>query len=71
MQSLANHLVFLKECVGVKVKLSLCFIKHHLMKTKGNGDTAPHTFLISALDGIVWSALCPGRLNFEETATIG
>jgi len=34
----------------VKVKLSLCFTKHHVMKTYGGMELYVHAFLTSELD---------------------
>jgi hypothetical protein len=49
-----------------KVKLSLCLIKHHSIKTYGGVEVYLHAFLISALDGGEWSASHPGRYTNRE-----
>jgi hypothetical protein len=41
---------------NVKVKLSLCLIKHHGMKKYVGVEIYFHTFLTSILDGSEWSA---------------
>jgi hypothetical protein len=43
-------------CIKVKVKLSLCLIKHYAIKAYGGMDVQIHIFLISALVGGEWSA---------------
>jgi hypothetical protein len=48
-----------KHWLQVKVKLSLCLIKHHAMKAYS---------LTSALHGGEWSASRPGRFNPRERA---
>jgi hypothetical protein len=49
----------------VKVKLSLCLIKHHAMKTyRDSGGMSP-PFLTSAFDGREWSASRSGRFYWE------
>jgi hypothetical protein len=50
----------------VKLKLSLCLTKHHLMKECGLMEVWPHAFLTSALDGGEWSDSRPGRLTPEK-----
>jgi hypothetical protein len=37
--------LFCLPLVYVKVKLSLCFIKHHAMKMHGGADVELHAFL--------------------------
>jgi hypothetical protein len=54
--------------VKVKVKLPLCLTKHHAMKVYWGMEVQLHTFLTSALDGGVWSALRPGRFTPGEKA---
>jgi hypothetical protein len=53
--------------VKVKVKLSLCYTKHHAIKTHGGGDI-DYVFLITTLDGGEWSASLSGRFTSGETA---
>jgi hypothetical protein len=53
----------------VKVKLSLCLTKHHVMKTYWGVEVYLHAFLISALDGGEWSTSRPGRFTPRERAS--
>jgi hypothetical protein len=50
------------------VNLSLCLIKHYIMKTYGGVDVQIHVFLTSALVGGEWSASLPGRVTPGEMA---
>jgi hypothetical protein len=57
---------FFPKVKKVKVKLFLCFTKHHAMKTYwGSEGTAPR---ILDIDGGEWSASRPGRFNPRERA---
>jgi hypothetical protein len=53
--------------VKLKIKLSLCLTKHHVMKRIVEWKyNSTHTFT-SALDGYEWSALRPGRFTHRES----
>jgi hypothetical protein len=52
----------------VNTKLSLCLIKHHVMKTYWGVDVQLHSFITSALGGGEWSASHPGRFTPSERA---
>jgi hypothetical protein len=51
----------------VKVKLSLCLIKHHTIKTWENGSVVPLPLTL-ALDRGEQSASCPG--HFRQTSPV-
>jgi hypothetical protein len=50
-----------KRSINVKVKISLCLTKYHVMKTHGGVEV--YHALTSALDGGESSVLRPGRLT--------
>jgi hypothetical protein len=50
----------------IKVDLSLCVTKHHVIKTYGGVAIKLHYLLTSALGGGEWSASRPGRFNAGE-----
>jgi len=39
---------------NIKVNLSLCLIKHHVMKTYWGVEVQLHAFLTTALGGVEW-----------------
>jgi len=47
----STHVRDKKYIQNKRVKLSLCLIKYHAMKTFGGMEVYLHTFLTSALDG--------------------
>jgi len=55
------------------VKLFLCLIKHHAMKTYGEVEVYFQAFLISALDGGEWLFNAPASLpsGKEPAVSIG
>jgi hypothetical protein len=50
------------------VKLSLCLVKHHAMKTYVGVEVELHTILVSAIHGGEWSVSRPGHFNIRERA---
>jgi len=50
--------------------MSLCCIKHHVMKTYGGMEVKLHVLLILAQDGCKWSASCPGHFIPMEMAPV-
>jgi hypothetical protein len=50
----------------VKVKMSLCLIKHYAMKMYRGVEVWFHVFLASALFGGEWSSSRPGRFTHGE-----
>ena len=50
----------------MKVKLSLCLIKHHTRKTNGEEKVQLHTFVTSELYGDEWSVFCLGYFTRRE-----
>jgi hypothetical protein len=48
---LQSHVLNIRICLTIKVKLSLCLIKYYAMKTYGGVEVYVHAFLNSALDG--------------------
>jgi hypothetical protein len=68
MRCLENITLSLNNYLQVKVKLSLCLIKHHAMKTYWGVEVMLHAFLISALDAGEWSR--PGRFTPGERALV-
>jgi hypothetical protein len=53
-----------------KVKLSLCLIKYHAMKTYGRMEVQLHASLTSTLDGGKWSASQPGSFTPGEKTPV-
>jgi hypothetical protein len=51
---------------NVKVKLSLCFTKHHAVKTYWEVEEELHALITSALDGGAWSVSGLGRFTPRE-----
>jgi len=52
----------------VKVKLSLCLIKHHDIKIYGGDEVQFQVFLTSAVDAAKWSASRSDRFTPGKTA---
>jgi hypothetical protein len=52
------------------IKLSLCLINHHTIKTYCGVEVCLHSFLTSALDGSEWSPSCLGRF-ISDTHWVG
>jgi hypothetical protein len=48
---------------SIKLKLSVCLIKHHAMKTYWGVEIKAHKILTSALDEAEWSASRSGRFT--------
>jgi hypothetical protein len=48
------------------MKLSLCLVKYHAMKTYVGMEVQLHTLLTSAIDGGKWSVSRPGRFIPSE-----
>jgi hypothetical protein len=50
----------------VTVKLSMCLVKHHAMKTSGGAEVYLHEFLTSAVDIGEWAASRSGRFTRKD-----
>jgi len=63
-----SYEVEMDELLGgiVKVKLSLCIIKHYARETNGEVEVQLHTLVPSALYADGWSLLCPDYFTRRE-----
>jgi hypothetical protein len=63
------NLRVLPSCIlRVKIKLSLCFIRHYIKKTYVQAEQQLYAFLILLLDRDEWSVSRPGRFALEDRA---
>jgi hypothetical protein len=68
-QSVCLHGVIVKHRVNFryeKVKFSLCFTKHHAIKTHEGVEVQIHALLTLELDGREWSVSRPGRFTLGK-----
>jgi hypothetical protein len=52
--------------VQIKIKLSLYFVKHYILKTYKTAEVNFYAFLILAPDGDEWSASRPGHFTPKD-----